>query len=197
MNSRLVLRSRNGNRRSRRGRYNRYALQGENRNKATDPLGLTPSDNTNLASANLPTESNGGNQSASSPTASTGANPSNPTNVSLVDKIINFFANAIPIEEAVDKAVLALVTDSGTTVNPKGSGAVHADLGRPGGAAGANADFASIVVSASVVDKGNGVKVGKDSSNDTVVLYPASRSTGGPTISVADADGNIVIKFRY
>jgi len=41
VNSRLVLRSRNGNRRSRRGRYNRYALQGENRNKATDPLGLT------------------------------------------------------------------------------------------------------------------------------------------------------------
>jgi len=40
VNSRLVLRSRNGNRRSRRGRYNRYALQGENRNKYTDPTGL-------------------------------------------------------------------------------------------------------------------------------------------------------------
>jgi len=40
VNSRLVPRSRNGNRRSRRGPYNWNALQGENRNKATDPFGL-------------------------------------------------------------------------------------------------------------------------------------------------------------
>ena len=44
VNSRLVPRSRNGNRRSRRGPYNWNALQGENRNKATDPFGLDASD---------------------------------------------------------------------------------------------------------------------------------------------------------
>jgi hypothetical protein len=41
-NSRTVRRSHSGNRCSRRGRYNWYALQGEDRNKATDPTGLEP-----------------------------------------------------------------------------------------------------------------------------------------------------------
>jgi hypothetical protein len=81
-------------------------------------------------------------------------------------------------------------------LNDRGYGAGHLDISMPGGAKAAKDDFNSMVIPGSVVDK-NGRLVGKNINGDTVVYYPESRSTKGPTISVQDPDGNPQYKFRY